>query len=122
MAVREPIRPVGGFELWSWFFMRLSGLLLLFLAMGHLFIMHVFNSVETINYDFAAARLRHMGWRMYDLTMLLLALLHGFNGLRIVIEDYVHSDGWRALGMTLVCLLTFLLALVGSVVILTFSP
>ena len=34
-------RPVGGFELWSWLFMRISGIVLLVLAVGHTLIMHV---------------------------------------------------------------------------------
>ena len=32
---------IGGFELWSWLFMRISGLVLLVLAVGHVLIMHV---------------------------------------------------------------------------------
>src|SRR5437588_718049 len=34
-------RPAGGYELWSWLFMRISGILLLVLAVGHVVIMHV---------------------------------------------------------------------------------
>jgi succinate dehydrogenase / fumarate reductase membrane anchor subunit len=113
-------RPAGGFELWAWFFMRISGLLLLILALGHLFIMHVFNSVENINYDFVARRYATLGWRLYDLTLLSLALLHGFNGLRILVDDYIHSEGWRAFWLATICVLTFLFLLVGAAVILTF--
>jgi succinate dehydrogenase hydrophobic anchor subunit len=32
------IKPGGGYELFMWYFMRLSGLALVFLAVGHLFI------------------------------------------------------------------------------------
>ena len=41
--------PIGGsnFELYAWFFMRISGLFLVLLAAGHMFIMHVFN--DTLN-------------------------------------------------------------------------
>ena len=48
-------RPSGGVELVAWLFMRFSGVLLLFLALGHLFIMHVINSIHEIDYDFVAA-------------------------------------------------------------------
>jgi len=118
-GVGQP-RPTGRFELGSWFFMRISGLLLLLLAVGHLFAMHIFSSVEHIDFDFVAERYQTMGWRMYDLALLLLALLHGFNGLRTVLEDYVHAPGWRVFLMALVYTLVFLLGVVGSVVILTF--
>ena len=39
-----------------WYFMRISGLVLVFLAVGHLFIMHIVNNVESINYAFVASR------------------------------------------------------------------
>ena len=32
---------MGGAELWWWLFMRISGLVLLFLALGHLIVMHL---------------------------------------------------------------------------------
>ena len=68
--------------------MRVSGLVLLFLALGHFFIMHVFNSVHTIDYNFVAQRYLRLFWRGYDLTMLWLAMLHGGNGTRTLIDDY----------------------------------
>ena len=34
----------SSWEVWSWFFMRISGLLLVFLVLGHLAIMHVFGA------------------------------------------------------------------------------
>jgi succinate dehydrogenase / fumarate reductase membrane anchor subunit len=37
-------RPIRGFELWAWLFMRISGIVLLFLAVGHVLIMHVFDT------------------------------------------------------------------------------
>ena len=36
-------RPAGGWELWTWLFMRISGVVLLVLAVGHILIMHVFD-------------------------------------------------------------------------------
>ena len=50
-------RPAGGFELWSWLFMRISGLVLLILAVGHVLIMHVLDEgVDRVNFGFVAAR------------------------------------------------------------------
>jgi succinate dehydrogenase / fumarate reductase, membrane anchor subunit len=39
------VKPAGGFELQAWYFMRISGLVLVFLALGHLFITHILNNV-----------------------------------------------------------------------------
>ena len=50
-------RPTGGFELWSWLFMRISGLVLLILAVGHVLIMHVLDDgVSRVNFGFVATR------------------------------------------------------------------
>jgi succinate dehydrogenase / fumarate reductase membrane anchor subunit len=36
---------------------------------------------------------------MYDLAMLVLAMLHGVNGARYMIDDYVHPPMWRRLAL-----------------------
>jgi succinate dehydrogenase / fumarate reductase membrane anchor subunit len=87
-------RPEGGWELYAWLFMRISGVALLFLALGHWFIMHLMHSVHTIDYDFVAGRYAGWFWRGYDLLMLWLAMLHGTNGMRIVLEDHLKPP-WR---------------------------
>ncbi|MBI3616471.1 MAG: succinate dehydrogenase hydrophobic membrane anchor subunit [Candidatus Omnitrophica bacterium] len=84
------VKPSGGIELTAWLFMRISGIVLLVLALGHLFIMHVFNSVHVIDYDFVARRYVKIFWRGYDLTMLWLAMIHGLNGMRTLVDDYLH--------------------------------
>ena len=79
------VKPGGGFELQAWYFMRISGIVLVFLALGHLCITHLINNVEKINYAFVANRWADpktgVIWRLWDLTMINLAVLHGFNGL-----------------------------------------
>lgn len=112
----------SGFEVWSWFFMRISGVLLVFLALGHLAIMHVLGGgVERVDFDFVAARWGGMFWRTYDWLLLALALLHGANGARVVADDYVHRDGWRVLLKTLLYAATFVFLVLGTFVIVTFD-
>ena len=119
------IKPSGGFELWAWYFMRISGLLLVFLALGHLFITHILNNVETINYYFVATRWANpktgVFWRLWDLTMINLAVFHGFNGLRQVLDEYVTRPGRRVLVHTLVWMGTTFLIGIGSYAILMFQ-
>ena len=114
-------RPSGGPELTAWIFMRISGLLLLILALGHLFIMHVFNSVHNIDYDFVAARYLQVFWRGYDLLMLWLAMIHGLNGLRTLFDDYlpVRMRGIAVKGLYLTGILFLAL---GTWVIVAFQP
>ena len=88
-------KPSGGFELWSWLFMRLSGLALLLLALGHMVLMHLVHSVDEISYAFVAGRYAGWFWRSYDLAMLVLAMLHGTNGVRILIDDCLSRSRFR---------------------------
>ncbi len=115
-------RPSGGFELYSWFFMRVSGLVLLLLALGHLVIMHLINNINSIDFQFVARRYATPFWRSYDLLMLILALLHGCNGLRTVLEDYCHRPALRVTVITTLYVVCFVFLVIGSMVILTFQP
>lgn len=121
-AFKADRRP-SSFEVWSWFFMRISGVILLFLVLIHLFIMHIMESgVERVDFDFVAARWNNVGWKTFDWVMLFLALLHGTNGLRIIIEDYVRKPGRRAAIKGFLYGLTIVLMIMGTAVIATFDP
>ncbi len=115
-------RPAGGFELAAWLFMRVSGLLLVLLALGHLATMHLINSVDTIDYDFVVERMQSPGWRMYDWLLLTLALFHGMNGLRYVVDDYLRPSGWRVLVKVLMYLVTAMCFLAGTYVVAVWQP
>ena len=89
-------RPRQNFETWSWFFMRVSGLVLLFLALTHFAITHIVNDVVETDAHFVERRWDNPLWRMFDWVLLALALAHGLNGLRWIIDDYVRSARKRA--------------------------
>jgi succinate dehydrogenase / fumarate reductase membrane anchor subunit len=111
-----------GFELVSWYFFRVSGLLLLFLAIIHVVVMHVINTVDEIDYDFVANRWESPFWKVYDFLLLALALLHGLNGARLGIEDYIRSPGWRVAANTAVWVLALVFMVIGAMAIVTFDP
>lgn len=115
-------RPEGKFEFYAWLFMRVSGVLLLFLAIGHLFIMHVFNSIDDINYDFVVERFATPFWRIYDFVMLVLAMMHGTNGIRTLIGDYVLSPGKKKVSLFLLYSIFFILTTFGATVLFIFQP
>jgi succinate dehydrogenase / fumarate reductase membrane anchor subunit len=112
----------SNFELYAWYFMRISGVLLVFLALGHFAIMHVINSVDVIDYEFAARRWLSPLWRLYDWFLLMLALLHGLNGLRVVLDDYVRGPMARTLAQSALWVLGIALLIIGTEVIITFQP
>ncbi len=117
-------KPIGGLELWSWVFMRLSGVALLGLALGHLWLMHMVHTVEEIDYAFVAERYgaTFSFWRWYDMALLVLAMLHGLNGVRILIDDHVHTRRWRGVALSLLYGVGGAFLIVGAVVILIFQP
>ncbi len=119
------LKPAGGFELAAWFFMRISGLLLVFLALGHLFITHILNNVENINYEFVANRWADPRsgfiWRLWDLTMINLAVLHGANGLRQILDEYVIRPGRRVTTHTLIWTGAIFLMVLGTYAIIMFE-
>jgi len=114
-------RPASNLELYSWFFMRITAVALFAMAVFHLVYMHIIVGLDNITFQVIAQRWQSPGWRLYDLFLLIFGWLHGSNGVRIVIDDYVRSDGWRVLLKSLLYVLVFVLIVLGSYVIFTFQ-
>lgn len=121
IAARE--RASSSTELWTWFFMRLSGIVLVFLVLGHFTIVHLIDDgIDRVNFAFVSGRWASPLWQTWDWSMLFLGLLHGANGLKNIIEEYVRRPGPRAVLKSTLYLLTFVFILLGTLVILTFDP
>jgi succinate dehydrogenase / fumarate reductase membrane anchor subunit len=119
----EAERQPSSSEVWWWFFMRISGLILMFLVLIHLYIMHLIGEgVERVDYGFVSARWQNVGWKTFDWTMLFLALLHGANGLRIIIDDYVKRPGTRTAIKAVLYTSVGVLMIMGTAVLVTFNP
>ncbi len=78
-------------ELTWWIFMRISGLLLVFLVLGHIYMTFIQVSESDATYDAVVSKLSNPAWKFYDWLILVLAVMHGVNGARYSIEDYVRS-------------------------------
>ena len=119
------VRPSGaGFELWLWYFMRISGLALVVLALGHMFIMHVLVQLggEELSFAFVTARWGSPFWRIYDALLLILAMTHGINGARVIIGDYTRKGGVRSTLLVIAYAIGVIWILLGIFVVLTFNP
>ncbi|MGH2683385.1 MAG: succinate dehydrogenase hydrophobic membrane anchor subunit [Actinomycetota bacterium] len=116
-------RPGSGAELWWWLFMRLSGAILVFLAVGHILIMHVFDEgVDRVNFAFVQLRWQSPFWRTWDWLMLSLALVHGINGVRVIALDYIRRSGVRIAVTWSFYVTGIALFALGSIVVFTFDP
>jgi len=107
-------------EAWSWYFMRISGLILIFLALVHFSITHIVNDVVDTDYDFVAERWHNPAWRLFDWLLLVLALGHGVNGLRWIIDDYIRRPRRRTAVKGALYGLTAVLVVLGTLTILAF--
>jgi len=128
-------KPQGSrLERFWWSYMRVSGLLIVPLVFGHLAMMHIIQGVFDITaadfsvvgtttanasgtaVEFVANRWNYLigpvaVWRVYDLVLLALVVIHGFNGLRLVLTDYTAFSPTLRRGMMYMCV-------IGAVVLL----
>lgn len=110
-------------EMVGWVFMRLSGVALLVLIFGHLFAnLMVGDGIKAIDFGFVAGKWASPFWQVWDLLMLWLAMIHGTNGLRTIINDYAERDGTRLTLKALLILAFTVTVVLGTLVIFTFDP
>jgi succinate dehydrogenase / fumarate reductase membrane anchor subunit len=126
-APRAPFRRSratrSNFELYSWLFMRGSGVVLIALVFGHLFVNLVSgDGIKAIDFAFVGGKWSSPFWQTWDLLMLWLAELHGVNGVRTVINDYAEKDSTRIVLKTLLLLSGSVVLVLGTLVIFTFDP
>jgi succinate dehydrogenase / fumarate reductase membrane anchor subunit len=120
----RPKPEASGRERFWWYFMRLSGLALVILALGHMFIMHVLVELTGGEIDFAFVQSRWGSpfWRIYDFLLLVLAFLHGANGARVVIGDYIAHPTAKRLLLGLLLAISGIWLVLGMAVIAFFDP
>jgi len=111
----------GGFETFSWYFIRISGIALIFLVIIHLLLVHITTDVACTTFQFVALRYANPLWRLFDWLLLTLALLHGMNSLRVVVDDYVRSRTWRVGILSTLAVLTLIFFMLGTITIITFQ-
>ena len=113
----------GNFEMLAWLFMRLSGIVLVVLVFGHLFVnLMVGEGIHAVNFGFVAGKWADPFWQIWDLVMLWLAMLHGANGVRTIINDYAEKDGTRFWLKNVLYAATVVIIVLGTLVIFTFDP
>ncbi len=109
----------GGFELAVWYLVRLTGLALFVLALAHFSVLHFIYDPAIQNADFIISkRWSSIFIRAIDWLFLMSVLVHGFLGMRTVVNDYVKGGPRIALTMGLY-LLAFVLFALGTIVVAT---
>ena len=110
-------------EMMSWLFMRISGVLLVILVFGHLFVnLWLGEGVKGIDFAFVAGKWASPFWQVWDLLMLWLGLIHGGNGVRTIINDYARGSTLRLVLKGLLYVAVVLTIMLGTLVVFTFDP
>jgi len=119
-----PLRKRGvNWEKWGWIYMRVSGVLLVVLIFGHLFVNLVAGEgVSAIDFAFVAGKWADPFFVVWDTLLLWLALIHGANGMRTLVNDYVGNTLVRRILLGALAASTIVLLLLGTLVIYTFDP
>jgi succinate dehydrogenase / fumarate reductase membrane anchor subunit len=88
-----PTRSSGtNWEKWGWIYMRASGVVLIVLIFGHLiYNLLLGDGIKAIDFGFVGGKLANPFWQWWDVLMLWLALIHGGNGMRTLVNDYATS-------------------------------
>jgi succinate dehydrogenase / fumarate reductase, membrane anchor subunit len=102
-------------ELAWWVFMRVSGLALIFLTFGHLFMSNILIDAGKVDYVYVAQRFSTTWVKIYDTFLLGLAMLHGGNGLRYSVEDYVQNPSRRFVAKMVLYVLVIGIMLYGII-------
>ncbi len=112
------------FERYAWYLMRLSGVVLLLIAVFHLMYMHFLTpgGVANISAQSVAARWTDptwgLFWRLFDMLLLVFALTHGANGVRTILNEKIRREQWRILAQIVLLVVYIALLVMGNAVIL----
>jgi succinate dehydrogenase / fumarate reductase membrane anchor subunit len=126
-APRTPARPASkrgvNWEKWGWIYMRASGVVLIVLIFTHLFVnLMVGDGVKAIDFGFVGGKWAHPFWQWWDVAMLWLALIHGANGMRTLLNDYTNPGTVQKALKGALFFATAALLVLGTLVVFTFDP
>ncbi len=110
-------------ELAWWVFMRVSGLVLVFLVLGHIY-MTLIQQADSASGapQTIIDKLSQPVWKLYDWLILILAGLHGLNGARYSLEDYIPDKAKRFWAKILLYTVAGAIFIWGTVGLFTLQP
>lgn len=103
--------------------MRLSGLALSVLVAGTLISTTMMDEgIARLGYAYLAGRWSNVGWQLWDLLLLWLALLHGGHGVRQILLARLRTPASRLWGVAALLTVVGVALALGTLVIFTFDP
>ncbi len=114
---RQPRAVATRGRLVAWVLVRVTGVLLSVLVLGHFAMTHIISDVSDTGTSFIARRWASTVWLVWDGLLLLSALAHGASGVWVAIEDYASSAARRRLAQRGLVVVTSVVFLIGAAAI-----
>jgi succinate dehydrogenase / fumarate reductase membrane anchor subunit len=116
-------REQANLEKYGWLYMRASGVILLVLIFGHLFAnLYLGEGIKAIDFAFVGGKWSDPFWKVWDVSMLWLAMIHGTNGMRTIVNDYTSRESVRKTLVVTLWAVCAALVILGTLVVFTFDP
>lgn len=112
---------VSGSERTFWYFLRISGLVLMVFVIIHLFLTHYINVPSETDFNYVAARWANPLNRTFSIILLLSAVWHGIVGLRMVLTDVFRNKLARQIAHVACWLTGIFFTVLGMVNVLAFD-
>jgi succinate dehydrogenase / fumarate reductase membrane anchor subunit len=96
LATWAPAETQGARNVVDYIVLRLTGVLLSVLVLGHFVVTHFVTDVARDDSAFVSHRLSSTVWIAWDAAMLAAALAHGATGVRLAFADYTNGRRRRA--------------------------
>ncbi len=99
-----------------WFAQRVTGFILAFVLLFHLFLMHVKlgDGPKPVSVEALLERFSTPGMQVFYLVFLFTAVWHGANGMTNILDDYLHNPLFRWFKIALVWLFALGIAVAGT--------
>lgn len=112
---------VPGSERSFWYFLRISGLVLMVFVLIHLFLTHYANVPSETDFNYVAARWANPLNRTFSIILLLSAVWHGVIGLRMVFTDVFNNPLARQISHAVCWLIGIGFTILGVVNVVAFD-
>jgi len=104
-------------RLFDYVLLRVTGLMLSVLVLGHFAVTHFVTDVARNDSAFVARRFSSVLWIAWDATMLAAALAHGTAGVRVALADYATDSRRRRVLERVVVSVSVVLFVLGIIAI-----
>ncbi len=111
------VSPPKNIETTAWKWMRYSGVLLIPLVWIHVLIQDVVVGVHEIDLDYVLQRWSSVLWQTYDILLLGFAFAHGMNGLRQVVNDFIHDPKAQKVAAWVIFVFWLVVTAIGGIAI-----